>query len=279
VRQALFAVVLVAASFAGGAVVNGPGLRWAQAMVLNRTGLGDEGADHVAPTPAADPAPEPGEKGPDRPAVAAAASPVPAATPALTPPLSPPVDPPSPAPPAGARSAAWQNGSPRKAPRRVSEKPAEPEPSAPAPAEPVPPLLGQTPALEETPPPLDPPVALTTSREAAAPAVETAGDKGKDASVRLVSMAADSDPPAAPAAAPADWAEVRRTMKSLGVSRYGVEGDPNGRARFHCVIPLAGRRAVGQHFEAEGDDDLEAARSALRRVALWRATEAGGRTP
>ena len=29
-RQALFAVLLVAASFAGGAVVNGPGLRWAQ---------------------------------------------------------------------------------------------------------------------------------------------------------------------------------------------------------------------------------------------------------
>ena len=30
-RKALFAVVLVAASFGGGAAVNGPGLRWAQA--------------------------------------------------------------------------------------------------------------------------------------------------------------------------------------------------------------------------------------------------------
>ena len=50
-RQALFAVVLVAASFAGGAVVNGPGLRWAQAMVWNRAGLGAEGTEAPAPTP------------------------------------------------------------------------------------------------------------------------------------------------------------------------------------------------------------------------------------
>jgi hypothetical protein len=62
-------------------------------------------------------------------------------------------------------------------------------------------------------------------------------------------------------------------MRALGVSRYGLDGDPGGRVRFHCVIPLAGGRAVGQHFEAEGKDDLEAALACLRRVALWRATE------
>ena len=38
-------IVLVAASFAGGAIVNGPGLRWAQAMVLNRLGLDDGNPD------------------------------------------------------------------------------------------------------------------------------------------------------------------------------------------------------------------------------------------
>jgi hypothetical protein len=38
------------------------------------------------------------------------------------------------------------------------------------------------------------------------------------------------------------------------------------------VIPLAGRRAVGQHFEAEGDDEIQAARTALKRITLWRAT-------
>ena len=26
-----------------------------------------------------------------------------------------------------------------------------------------------------------------------------------------------------------------------------LAGEPGGRVRFHCVIPLAGRRAVGQH--------------------------------
>ena len=78
----------------------------------------------------------------------------------------------------------------------------------------------------------------------------------------------------APAAAPArDWPSIRRRMRVLGVSRYELEGTPEGRARFRCLIPLAGKRAVGQQFEGEGDDDLAAAEAALRRVALWRATE------
>ena len=72
---------------------------------------------------------------------------------------------------------------------------------------------------------------------------------------------------------PDDWGTIRRKMRALGVARYGIEGEPDGRVRFHCVIPLAGRRAVGQQFEAEGDDEIEAAQTALRRVALWRATE------
>jgi hypothetical protein len=68
-------------------------------------------------------------------------------------------------------------------------------------------------------------------------------------------------------------------MRALGVSRYWIEGEPGGRAHFRCVIPLAGRRAVGQQFEAEGDDALEAADSALRRVTLWRATEPTSTSP
>jgi hypothetical protein len=42
------------------------------------------------------------------------------------------------------------------------------------------------------------------------------------------------------------------------------------------VIPIAGRRAVGQHFEADGNDEIEAARTTLRRVVLWRATQEAG---
>jgi hypothetical protein len=87
-----------------------------------------------------------------------------------------------------------------------------------------------------------------------------------------------SDPAVEPASrqvgSAQDWGNLRRRMKELGITRYEIEGDPSGRSRFRCLIPLAGRRAVGQQFEGEGDDDFQAADSALRRVALWRATEA-----
>src|SRR5262249_4738695 len=87
----------------------------------------------------------------------------------------------------------------------------------------------------------------------------------------------NADTAAGEAARPSsDWSEIRRKMAALGVSRYGIEGELNGRVRFHCVIPLAGQRAVGHQFEAEGDDELQAAEVALRRVALWRATESPG---
>ena len=62
-------------------------------------------------------------------------------------------------------------------------------------------------------------------------------------------------------------------MQALGVSRFTIEGQPGGRVVFSCLIPLAGRQAVAQRFEAEGEDALQAARAALRRVALWRAAQ------
>jgi hypothetical protein len=62
-------------------------------------------------------------------------------------------------------------------------------------------------------------------------------------------------------------------MQSLGVGKYWIEGEPDGSVLFRCVIPVAGRRAVGQQFEGEGADPASAAKVALRRVALWKATE------
>jgi hypothetical protein len=62
-------------------------------------------------------------------------------------------------------------------------------------------------------------------------------------------------------------------MEELGVGRYWVEGAFGGPVVFRCVVPVVGDRAVSQHFEAEGDDLLTAAGDALRRIALWRATE------
>ena len=70
-----------------------------------------------------------------------------------------------------------------------------------------------------------------------------------------------------------DWSTLARKMQALGVSRFTIEGQPGGRVVFSCLIPLAGRHAVAQRFEAEGNDALQAARAALRRVALWRATQ------
>jgi hypothetical protein len=66
---------------------------------------------------------------------------------------------------------------------------------------------------------------------------------------------------------------LERKMQTLGVTRFTIDGDPGGRVVFSCLIPLAGRQAVTQRFEAEGDDVVEAAQAALRRVALWRATQ------
>ena len=61
-------------------------------------------------------------------------------------------------------------------------------------------------------------------------------------------------------------------MKDLGIARYTLEGEADGRARFRCVIPVEGLKAVGHHFEAEGDDEPQAIEAALKRIALWKAT-------
>jgi hypothetical protein len=87
-----------------------------------------------------------------------------------------------------------------------------------------------------------------------------------DPSIRLASRTSETQERA-------DWAEVRAQMEDLGVGRYWVEGEFGGPVTFRCVVPMIGDRAVSQHFEAEGDDLITAARVTLRRIALWRATE------
>ena len=84
-----------------------------------------------------------------------------------------------------------------------------------------------------------------------------------------------ADPDVTHAGMPSDtpgWPEIQRKMADLGVRRYWIEGDPNGQVRFRCVIPLAGEHAVGQQFEAEAGDAIQAARTALKRAAIWKAT-------
>jgi hypothetical protein len=83
---------------------------------------------------------------------------------------------------------------------------------------------------------------------------------------------AGSGPLAPSRVAAGDWGALRQKLHSLGVTRYTIEGEPGGRVVFSCLIPLAGRRAVSQRFEAEGDDEFQAAQAAIRRILLWRAT-------
>ena len=52
-------------------------------------------------------------------------------------------------------------------------------------------------------------------------------------------------------------------MQTLGVSRFTIEGEPGGPVVFVCLIPVAGRQAVTERFEAEADDVIQAAQAAL----------------
>src|SRR5262249_36021632 len=70
-----------------------------------------------------------------------------------------------------------------------------------------------------------------------------------------------------------EWALLGGKMRALGVSRFTIHAAPAGHVVFPCLIPLAGRQTVSQRFESSGDDIMQAARTALRRVILWRATQ------
>jgi hypothetical protein len=99
----------------------------------------------------------------------------------------------------------------------------------------------------------------------------------KESGIRGSSQPAKSTDTGSLASTAVDWASLRRRMQELGVSRYEMEVELSGRVRFRCLIPLAGRRAVGQMFEGEGDDESQAAKSALKRIQLWKVS--GGLAP
>jgi hypothetical protein len=164
------------------------------------------------------------------------------------------------------------------APEVVAQSPTTPKevPSAPPPL--VPAFHDDRPSSRQAEAPSSAiEVASPPPKSEAAPP-ELAGPASSPSPVPAAEPRTPSDPAVEPASrqvgAAQDWGNLRRRMKDLGITRYEIEGDPSGRSRFRCLIPLAGRRAVGQQFEGEGDDDFQAADSALRRVALWRATEA-----
>ena len=332
-KQAVVVLLMVGAAFAGGAVVNGPGLRWVQARLLDYMGLKDGGEiasidmpeapgakpggttasgpiapvpgggsssnPLISPDPASSPAPAPSGSavpapggpmsGPTKPSGEAppAASAAAPANPETPPPLPIPVAVPEPQAPRNSQVAGTGAGMPVK---RVSQASPPADPSVNPTAGAAKPATGDQKAAgpEAKPPaPLDPSVgsallAAFTPRSAAGRSREPAKDDSLTlewapsspgagaASAPAVSSSSTSPAPAA--SGNADWTALRKKMQTLGVSRYTIEGTPNGRVVFSCLIPLAGRQAVTQRFEGEGDDEFLAAKAALKRVALWQAS-------
>jgi hypothetical protein len=302
VRQLVLIVVLVGAAFLGGAFVNGPGLRWVQTQLLGSLGLGDEGEIATVDLK--------GSTGPDRSveksgagkaAGAAARGPV-------APPPTVLAEADATGPESAGRRPIRRDGREGQAAPRIPPPIATPPSSSPpgeAPAATASRPSGDDPDGADGPAssrvagsasrspraPRDPDVnraAAPPSSSLSLPADDQGGRPAPlESLASLIPEPAPAPPdspalpppkPDAPRPTPAprtpgddDWAALARKMQALGVSRFSIEGQPGGRVVFACLIPLAGRQAVAQRFEAEGDDALQAARAALRRVALWRA--------
>jgi hypothetical protein len=274
VRQAILIVLLIAAAFLGGAFVTGPGLQWAKARLLRSLGLsnGGEIAEVDLESSVIDSAEQPKSQIAARtdpiapmPQVAAdhksikqddfdrISQPKPSSMPADGSPGTSKSD-----------SSSLPSATP---PRSVTKSSARDKP-----------LIDNNVSLARDDSPADrsrpvtqaekpPPPAQIDSLATISPATEAATDPERPLSTRR------SPGSKSPDASGDEWSMLVRKMQSLGVSRYSVEGEPGGQVVFACLIPLAGRQAISQRFESSGDDVVQAARAALRRVILWRATQ------
>jgi hypothetical protein len=267
VRQAILVIVLVGASFLGGAFVNGPGLHWAQTRMLRSLGLSNGGEIASVDLKAtANTETMPDGLGPAKVAVDMMQG-LPAAVPSVVAEdesskhnasdhsLSFSFQP-QPQPQPEPKSKHGGVGSPPSPPSTASS-PSPPRLSAAvtkisagASLDPhvAPAILDSLAALLPSTPPVSSAPSPSSSRSPSAP--KSVGDGGDD------------------------WAILERKMQTLGVSRFMIEAEPGGRVVFSCLIPLAGRQAIAQRFEAEGDDIVQAAHTALRRIGLWRASQA-----
>ena len=295
-RKALLVIILIAAAFVGGAAVNGPGLAWARKYVAVHLGGGPmvalDGddvikADGDAHTPNATARTEAPSEVPAAPLRSLRAqdskSPESNALVIASENSTAPSDKPQ----------ASQTTEPRAISSSMPSMPAELSvpPQAPPPGLPKNALASQGESTKggdsgwsDVPGSSAPakPVLPRRGVEASSPSANhTRAQQGKaavgpllDAAVKPAGLARiPSTSAASELAASPEWAMIRQRMKAMGVSRYWIDADVAGTVRFRCVIPLADTRAVAQHFEAEGATELQAADAALRRVALWRATE------
>jgi hypothetical protein len=240
-RRAMFALMLIGAAFAGGAAINGPGLAWLQRNFAGGPSIIVDAVDSARPTPSNNPPPRqfPTAKTPPLPDLVATA------------------------PPATSNATKTKAESRTPADLALADTPLLPEsPSTP------PTARAPLPKPEAAPPEDDPPIPPLPSDAPKANPPEPSSLPRLDPVARLASV----ERPVGSPSSSSSWADLRKKMKDLGVTRYTIEGETDGRVRFRCVIPVEGLKAIGHQFEAEGDDEQQAAEAALKRIALWKAT-------
>jgi hypothetical protein len=275
VRQLFLVVVLIAASFVGGAFVNGPGLQWAQSRLLRSLGLiqgGEIASVELKPVTSSDPDVQTNssESTATKPAADSLQSALASAPPLQTEIKSPKQD------------TSDQSTTLANQPKLIG-KPSSSLPTNRS-------LADSRPGDHE-PGQLDTTVTPVGGVSVQDSASESSRSKTDSVPTVLESLAAllpvdspSSAHPSSTSPSPAltpkvlvngtdTWAILERKMQSFGVIRYTIDGEPSGRVVFSCLIPLAGRQAVAHRFEAEGEDIIHAAQAALRRITLWRATQ------
>jgi hypothetical protein len=276
VRQAILVVLLIAAAFLGGAFVTGPGLQWAQARVLRSLGLSNGGeiaavdleSSVIGPDSAEQPKSQAAAPGGPIAPMPGVASERKSSSQGDFDRLSPPG---AEGPPSSTISDSNQSRPlslpsatpPRSVTKSSSRGQALVDPKvSPASGDSLAARSRKSAQAEEPDPP-----ALLGSLATLSPSAESLTDSARSQSTR------PSSRPKAVESIGDEWAMLVSKMRTLGVSRFTVEGEPGAQVVFACLIPLAGRQAVTQRFEATGDDVIQAAHAALRRAILWRATQ------
>ena len=304
-RQVVLVIVLVAAAFAGGAMVRGPGPRWIQSQLLDYMGLKDGGEVASIDLPAVSPSdsvhdstpPPSGNTGnaPDRgrktaeplvsgagqkgansktadaslrktssgetngpkgqPASQSTGSPSPGL--ARSGPAAPAID-----------HAVAQSGASTSA-SRLHDLATTPADKAPMPLDPSvgSALLAKVASIAA---PANDHDAINSIPLEAAPRSAPSAPTGQTPPLVPPQSAAQEDSSAATGAK--EWSSLRRKMQVLGVTEYTIRGSPSGRVRIVCLIPFGARQGISQRFEAEGSNEFEATRSAIRKITLWQAS-------
>ncbi len=275
-RKAILVILLVGAAFLGGAFVNGPGLQWAQSRALRLLGLnsvGEIAAVDLETSPN-------GETGADSTPIERLE--IPAATPI--------------SPVASEDKSFKKDPSNKTSELKLRSKSTKNDPGSDQSRQTLLPSATSSRSVTKSSSgivaPVDQDVILAHGDSPAQPRSSSTAPSNtvKAATVLVDSLAGllppgenpspSSGPPPAQSSgrkptrvADDEWTILESKMQTLGVSRFTIEGKPGGSIVFACLIPVAGRQAVAERFEAEGDDVIRAAQSVLRRIVLWRTTQ------